>query len=172
MTSETLQPRESKQMSVLRSWTKKSDKYLTISQIQQHEAVSRRCSSVSFLETITKACNMALPFQFADKILQCDHVKKATERHFGCCFAQQSNLSDTIQMKASVQYFPIAPFIMLYKVIQIFQSVNEIWRCDQSNETSPGLCTHRTICLVGSSKFRVCRGNPYRWCDQSNKETK
>ena len=71
-----------------------------------------------------------------------------------------------------MQYFPIAPFIMLYKVIQIFQSVNEIWRCDQSNETSPGLCTHRTICLVGSSKFRVCRGNPYRWCDQSNKETK
>lgn len=75
-------------------------------------------------------------------------------------------------MKATVQCFPIALFIMLYKVIQIFQSVNEIWRCDHSNETSPGLCTHRTICLVRSSKFRVCRGNPYRLCDQSNKETK
>ena len=71
-----------------------------------------------------------------------------------------------------MQCFPIALFIMLYKVIQIFQSVNEIWRCDYSNETSPGLCTHRTICLVCSSKFRVCRGNPYRLCDQSNKETK
>lgn len=130
MTSETLQPRESKQISVLRSWTKKGDKYLTITQIQQHEAVSRRCSSVSFLEAITKACNMALPFQFADKILRCDHVKKATERHFGRCFGQQSK-SDTIQMKASVQCFPIAPFIMLYKVIQIFQSVNEIWRGDR-----------------------------------------
>ena len=72
-------------------------------------------------------------------------------------------------MKATVQCFPIALFIMLYKVIQIFQSVNEIWRSDHSNETSQGLCT---ICLVCSSKFWVCRGNPYRWCDQSNKETK
>ena len=40
------------------------------------------------------------------------------------------------------------------------------------NETSSELCTLRTICLVCSCKFRVCRGNPYRWCDQSNKETK
>ena len=75
-------------------------------------------------------------------------------------------------MKATVQCFPIAPFIMLYKVIQIFQSVNEIWRGDHSNETSSELCTLPTICLVCSSKFRVCRGNPYRWCHQSNKETK
>ena len=34
-------------------------------------------------------------------------------------------------MKATVQCFPIAPFIMLYKVIQIFQSVDEIWRGDR-----------------------------------------
>ena len=53
-------------------------------------------------------------------------------------------------MKATVQCFPVALFIMLYKVIQIFQSVNEIWRCDHSNETFQGLCT---ICLVCSSKF-------------------
>ena len=78
MTSETLQPRESKQVSVLRSWRKKGDKYL--SQIKQHETVHKRCLSVSFPETITKACNMALPFEFVDKILWCDHVKNATER--------------------------------------------------------------------------------------------
>lgn len=40
------------------------------------------------------------------------------------------------------------------------------------NETSSELCTLRTICLVCSCKFRVCGGNPYRLCDQSNKETK
>ena len=82
MTSETLQPRESKQMSVLRSWRKKGDKYLTISQIQQHETANERCLSVSFPETITKACNMAIPFEFVDKILWCDHVNNATERYF------------------------------------------------------------------------------------------
>ena len=32
----------------------------------------------------------------------------------------------TIQMKATEQYFPVALFIMLYKVVQTFESVDEI----------------------------------------------
>ena len=45
------------------------------------------------------------------------------------------SLSVTIEMKATEQYFPVVPFIMLYKVILTFQSVNEIRRYDHSNES-------------------------------------
>ena len=34
--------------------------------------------------------------------------------------------SVTIQMKASEQYFPVVLFIMLYKVVLPFESVDEI----------------------------------------------
>ena len=40
----------------------------------------------------------------------------------------------TIQMNATEQYFPVVLFIMLYKVVLTFQSVNEILKCDHSNE--------------------------------------
>ena len=46
------------------------------------------------------------------------------------------NLSEvTIQMKAAEQYFPVALFAMLYKVVLTFESVDEILTCDHSNET-------------------------------------
>ena len=41
----------------------------------------------------------------------------------------------TIQMKATEQYFPVVLFIMLYKVVLIFESVNEILKCDHLNES-------------------------------------
>ena len=43
----------------------------------------------------------------------------------------------TIQMKlkATEQYFPAVLFIMLYKVVLIFESVDEILWCDHSNES-------------------------------------
>ena len=41
----------------------------------------------------------------------------------------------TIQMKAIEQYFPVVLFIMLYKVVLTFESVNEILKCDHSNES-------------------------------------
>ena len=37
-------------------------------------------------------------------------------------------------MKATEQYFPVALFIMLYKVVLTFQSVDEILKCDHLNE--------------------------------------
>ena len=40
-----------------------------------------------------------------------------------------------IQMKATEQYFPVILFIMLYKVVQTFKSVDEILKCDHSNES-------------------------------------
>ena len=45
------------------------------------------------------------------------------------------SLSVIIQMKATEQYFPVVLFIMLYKVVQAFDSVDEILKCDHSNES-------------------------------------
>ena len=41
----------------------------------------------------------------------------------------------TIQMKAVEQYFPVGLFVMLYKVVLTFESVDEILKCDHSNES-------------------------------------
>ena len=41
----------------------------------------------------------------------------------------------TIQMKATEQYFPLVLFIMLYKVVLTIASVDEILKCDHSNES-------------------------------------
>jgi len=38
-------------------------------------------------------------------------------------------------MKATEQYFPVVLFIMLYKVVVPFESVNEILKFDHSNES-------------------------------------
>ena len=40
-----------------------------------------------------------------------------------------------IQMKATEQYFPAVLFIMLYKVVLTFESVDEIPKCAHSNES-------------------------------------
>ena len=41
----------------------------------------------------------------------------------------------TIQMIATEQYFPVVPFIILYQVALTFGSVDEILKCDHSNES-------------------------------------
>ena len=38
-------------------------------------------------------------------------------------------------MKATEQYFLVVLFIMLYKVVLTFESVDEILKCDHSNES-------------------------------------
>ena len=38
-------------------------------------------------------------------------------------------------MKATEQYFPVVLFVMLYKVILTFESVDEILKGDHSNES-------------------------------------
>ena len=44
--------------------------------------------------------------------------------------------SVTIQMKGTEQYFPVILFIMLYKVVLTFESVDKIRQCGHSNQTS------------------------------------
>ena len=43
--------------------------------------------------------------------------------------------SATIQIKAIEQYFPVVLFIMLYKVVLTCESLDEIPKCDHSNES-------------------------------------
>ena len=38
-------------------------------------------------------------------------------------------------MKATERYFPVVLFIMLYKVVLTFESVDEILKCNHSNES-------------------------------------
>ena len=45
------------------------------------------------------------------------------------------SLSLTIQMKAAEQYFPVVQFIMQYEVVPFSESVDEILKCDHSNES-------------------------------------
>ena len=61
-------------------------------------------------------------------------------------------------MKATEQFFPVALFIMLYKVVLTFESVGEILKCDHSNESycavlSCGAVYYAVQC---GFKFWVC----------------
>ena len=40
-----------------------------------------------------------------------------------------------IQMKATERHFSVVLFIMLYKVVLTFKSVDEILQCDHSSES-------------------------------------
>ena len=55
-------------------------------------------------------------------------------------------------MKATEQYFPVVLFIMLYKVVLTFESVNEILKCDHSNES------YRAVLSCGAIYFAVQGG--------------
>ena len=45
------------------------------------------------------------------------------------------NFKFKLKRKATEQYFPVVLFIMLYKVVLPFESVDEILKCDHSNES-------------------------------------
>ena len=52
-----------------------------------------------------------------------------------------------IKIKATEQYFPVVLFIMLYKVVLTFVSVDEILWCDHSNES------YRAVLSRGAFSF-------------------
>ena len=72
-----------------------------------------------------------------------------------------------IQMKATEQYFPVVLFIMLYKVILTFESVDEILKCDHSNESYWAVlsCAAVYYAVQGGSNFWVCGWNvwSFKW---------
>ena len=73
-------------------------------------------------------------------------------------------------MKATEQYFPVVLFIMPYKVILTFESVDEILKCDHSNES------YLAILSCGAVYYAVQSGSSF-WvsldeilkCDYSDK---
>ena len=50
-------------------------------------------------------------------------------------------------MKATAQFFPVVLFVMLYKVFLTFESVDEILKCDHSNENSLLVLLYGNICF-------------------------
>ena len=64
-------------------------------------------------------------------------------------------MSETIQMKATDQYFPVVLFIMLYKVILTFEYVGEILKCHHSNKSYEAVLSCGTVyyAVQGDSTF-------------------
>ena len=57
-------------------------------------------------------------------------------------------------MKATEQYFPVVRFIVLYKVVLTFESVDETLKCDHSHES------YSALLLCGAVYYTVqCRCN-------------
>ena len=58
-------------------------------------------------------------------------------------------------MKATEHYFPVLLFIMLYKVVLTFESIDEILKCDHSNKICQAVlsCGAVYYAVQGGSKF-------------------
>ena len=65
-------------------------------------------------------------------------------------------------MKATEQYFPVVLFIMLYKMVLNFESVDEILKCDHSNESYWAILPRGAVyyAVQDGPKFWVCGWNP------------
>ena len=61
-------------------------------------------------------------------------------------------------MKATEQYFPVVLFIMLYKVVLTFLSVDEILKCGHSNQSYWAVFYCGAVCYTEQSRsnFWVC----------------
>ena len=57
-------------------------------------------------------------------------------------------------MKAAEQYFPVVLFIMLYRVVLTFESVNEILKCDHSNESHCVVFSSGTVYYAVHDNFK------------------
>ena len=68
-------------------------------------------------------------------------------------------------MEATVQYFPLVLFIMLYKAVLTFESVDGILKCDYSNESYWAVLSFGTVYYAaqGDLNFGVCGQNPKVW---------
>ena len=71
--------------------------------------------------------------------------------------------SVTIQKRATEKYFPVVMFIMLYKVVLTFESVDEILKCDHSIESYWAVLSCGTVyyAVQGDSNFWPSEWNPH-----------
>ena len=61
----------------------------------------------------------------------------------------------TIQIKVTEQYFPVVLFIVLYKVVLTFESVDGILKCDHSNESYGAVLFCGAVCFSTFCKIKV-----------------
>ena len=68
-------------------------------------------------------------------------------------------------MKAIYKDLPVELFIMLYKVVLTFESINEIPKCDHSNESYWAALSCGTVyyAIQGGSNFWFGGWNPKVW---------
>ena len=66
-------------------------------------------------------------------------------------------------MKATEQYFPVMLFITLYKVV-LTLSLDEILKCDHSNESYWAVLSCDTVCYAAQGGFNFCF---YGWIQMS-----
>ena len=71
-------------------------------------------------------------------------------------------------MKATEQYFPVVLFIMLYKVILTFESVDEILKCDHSNESYCAVLSCGTVYYAVQVDLTFESVDENLKCDHSN----
>ena len=57
-------------------------------------------------------------------------------------------------MKATEQYFPVELFIMLFKMVLTFESVDEVLKCDHQIKTSLAVLLNGAICLSAFYKMK------------------
>ena len=57
-------------------------------------------------------------------------------------------------MKATERYFPVVLFIMLYKVVLTFDSVDEILKGDHRIKTSLAVLLNGAVCLSAFYKMK------------------
>ena len=73
----------------------------------------------------------------------------------------------TIQKKSIEQYLPVVLFLMLYKVVLTFKSVDEILKCDHSNESYQAVLSCGPVCCaVQGGSFESV--DEILKCDHSN----
>ena len=84
---------------------------------------------------------VVLTFESVDEILWCDHSNESYWAILSCgtvYYAVQGGSNLWVfgcNRKATKQYFPVVLFIMLYKVVLTFESVDKILLCDHSTES-------------------------------------
>ena len=78
---------------------------------------------------------MSIQKKLLSNVLYCETILLSCTRWFLFINLWMKFSNVTIQMKSTKQYFPVVLFIVLYKVVLTFEPVNEIFKCDHSNES-------------------------------------
>ena len=113
-----------------------------------------------------------------DEILKCDHSNESYWAVLSCCtvyYAVQGSSNFWVsgwnlkvwpfKWKLLSSTYLWYSFIMLYKVVLTFESVDEILKCDHSNESYWAVLTCGTVyyAVQSGSNFWVCGWNPKVW---------